>query len=28
LLSDPSKAHIFGHLIFDMLANREQMPLR
>jgi type I restriction enzyme R subunit len=28
LLSDPSKAHIFGHLIFDMLANRGQMPLR
>ena len=24
LLSDPSKAHIFGHLIFDMLANRGQ----
>lgn len=28
LLSDPSKAHVFGHLIFDMLANRGQMPLR
>jgi type I restriction enzyme R subunit len=28
LLSDPSKAHVFGHLIFDMLANRGQTPLR
>lgn len=28
LLSDPSKARVFGHLIFDMLANRGQMPLR
>lgn len=28
LLSDPSKARIFGHLIFDMLANRGQTPLR
>ena len=26
LLSDPSKAHVFGHLIFDMLANRGQTP--
>ena len=28
LLSDLSKAHVFGHLIFDMLENRGQMPLR
>lgn len=28
LLSDPSKAHVFGHLIFDMLANRGHMLLR
>lgn len=28
LLSDPSKAHIFGHLIFDMSANRGQQLLR
>ena len=27
LLSDPSKAHVFCHLIFDMLENRGQMPL-
>ena len=27
-LSDPSKAHIFGHLTFDMLENRGQMPLK
>lgn len=28
LLSDPSKAHVFGHLIFNMLENRGQMPLK
>ena len=28
LLSDPSKAHVFGHLIFNMLENRGKMPLR
>lgn len=28
LLSDPSQAHVFGHLIFNMLENRGQKPLR